>query len=294
MPRSPSLLLLIILILPLGLLAALAGLFWTGAPPLALEVTSVRGEVVTLYGQGVYRYNALMPGAGFGPQDAVLIVALMLLGWGAWLWLRWRDRALIILSGTLGYLWYVYASMALGAALDWLFPAYVALFSASTFALWLAGREGASRIAPAMMPRRGLAVFLAIAGLATLAIWAPSIVMDLAAGHTPPRLGTQTTKVTHALDLALIVPLCGIAALKVWRAQAVGYAIALPLLGCLLGLFPWIVLATIFQIRAGVDFTLPEMLGPIGGFAILGLGAAWFLHQMWHAMSDGGPTSPAP
>jgi len=280
--RQPfSLFLLLLLIIPLGLAAALAGLLWTGSPPPALEVTSVRGEAVTLYGEGVYRYNPLMLGAGFPPQDAVLILALAVLGWGAALWLRAQDRALVVLLGALGYLWYVYASMALGAALDWLFPAYVALFSATTFALWIAGREALARLDPTLLPRRGLALFLTLAGIATFTIWAPTLFADLAAGRTPPRLDTQTTKVTHTLDLGLIVPLCLIAAVKTWRGQVMGHVIALPLLGCLLGLLPWIVVATIFQIRAGVEFTLPELIGPIAGFAVLGLGGAWFLRGAW-------------
>lgn len=280
--RQPfSLLLLLLLIIPLGLAAALAGLLWTGSPPPALEVTSVRGEAVTLYGEGVYRYNSLMLGAGFPPQDAVLVLALAVLGWSAALWLRGQDRGLIVMLGTLGYLWYVYASMALGTALDWLFPAYVALFSATTFALWIAGREGLVRLDPTRLPRRGLALFLALAGIATFTIWAPTLLADLAAGRTPPRLDTQTTKVTHTLDLGLIVPLCVIAAVKTWRGQAMGHVVALPLLGCLIGLLPWIVLATIFQIRAGVEFTTPELIGPIAGFAVLGLGGAWFLRGAW-------------
>lgn len=286
MTRTPSLSILLLLILFLGLFASLVGLFWAGPPPPALDVTSVRGEVVTLYGQGVYRYNPLMLGVGFPPQDAVLIAALAVLAWGLLLWQGGQARALVVVLGTLGYFWYVHASMALGAALDWLFPAYVALFSAATFALWIAGREGLGRIDPAVMPRRGLAVFLALAGIATFAIWAPPILADLAAGRTPARLDTQTTKVTHTLDLGLIVPLCLIAATKIWRRQALGHVIALPLLGCIVGLFPWIVLATIFQIRAGVEFTTPEMIGPIGGFAVLGLGGAWFLRSAWRGMTE--------
>lgn len=286
MSRTPSLSILLFLILLLGLAASLAGLFWTGAPPPALEVTSVRGETVTLYGQGVYRYNPLMLGVAFPPQDAVMIAALAVLGWGLVLWLGGQARALVVVLGALGYLWYVHASMALGAALDWLFPAYVALFSAATFALWIAGREGLVRIDPANMPRRGLSVFLALAGIATFVIWAPPILADLAAGRTPARLDTQTTKVTHTLDLGLVVPLCLIAATKIWHRQAFGHVIALPLLGCLVGLFPWIILATIFQIRAGVEFTTSEIIGPIGGFAILGLGGAWFLRGAWQGMTE--------
>lgn len=281
MPPPAPLLPLLALVIPLGLAAALAGLVWTGAPPPALVVTSVRGEAVTLYGAGVYRYNPLMLGAGYPPQDAVLIAALAVLGRGAALWLGGRAQGLVAVLGALGYLWYVYASMAFGAALDWLFPAYVALFSATTFALWIAGRAACARLDPARLPRRGLAAFLALAGLATFAIWAPELAADLAAGRTPLRLDTQTTKVTHALDLGLIVPLCLIAAAGVWRRSAMGHVLALPLLGCIVGLFPWIVLATIFQIRAGVAFTTAELIGPIAGFAVLGLGGAWFLRRAW-------------
>src|SRR5690606_35737208 len=117
------------------------GLFWSGSPPPALEVISVRGEAVMLYGRGVYRYNPLILGAGFPAQDAVLLGAIAVLGWGMALRLRGGRPGLVAVLGALGYLWYVYTSMALGAALDWLFPAYVALFSCCSFALWLAGRE---------------------------------------------------------------------------------------------------------------------------------------------------------
>lgn len=284
MPRPSTLPLLAALILALGLPAALAGLLWTGEPPPLREVNSVRGEAVTLYGLGVYRYNPLMLGAGFPPQDVVLLLALAVLGWGMVLRLQGRRRAHVVLLAALGYLWYVYVSMALGAALDWLFPAYVALFSASSFALWVAGSEAMDRIGAPSDAHRGLTAFLLLAGLATFAIWAPSIVADLAAGRTPARLDTQTTKVTHAIDLGLIVPLCLVAASCVRRRLAAGHVLAWPLLGCIVGLFPWIVLATLFQIRAGVDFTTAEAIGPIGGFAVLGLGGAWFLWRAWRGM----------
>ncbi len=287
MPRSPALSRLLVLIVALGLPAALAGLLWKGAPPPSLEVVSVRGDLVLLYGEGVYRYNPLMLGAGFPAQDAVLIVTLGVLAWGGFLRRRGRAEGSVVLLAALGYLWYVYASMSLGAALDWLFPVYVALFSASTFALWLAARDALGEIDPARMPGRGLVAFLLIAGAATFAIWAPSLLADLVAGRTPERLDTQTTKVTHALDLGLIVPLCVVAALGVRGGRAMGHVIALPLLGCLVGLFPWLVLATVLQVRAGVSFSPPEIVGPIAGFAILGLGAAWLLASAWRAMARG-------
>lgn len=279
------LLMLCALIVLLGLCTAVVSIFWAGAAPPAITVASVRGNPVTLYGVGVYRCNPLISGAGYAAQDWVLIGALVCLGSAAVALLRGIDRALIPCLGALGYLCYVYASMALGAAFDWAYPAYIVLFSACVFALWFAARNAIQILEPRQSPRWGMAVFIAFAGVFTFVIWATQVGADLLAGRTPARLDTQMTSVTTTLDLGLIVPLCLIAAGLIWRRQVMGHVIAFPLLGCIVGLFPWIIVATIFQVRAGIVFTTTEIIGPIGGFASLGLGAAWFLHDAWRSSS---------
>jgi hypothetical protein len=55
----------------------------------------------------------------------------------------------------------------------------------------------------------------------------------------------------------------------------VGYLIAFPLLGLIVMLLPAIALMTVFQLRAGVAFTPGEVVGPMAGFATLGLFAIW-------------------
>ncbi len=274
-------LMLCTLIVLLGLCIALVSILWAGPAPPAITAVSVRGNPVTLYGVGVYRYNPLMLGAGYAAQDWVLIGALVCLGSAAVAFQRGMDRALIPCLGALGYLSYVNASMALGAAFDWAYPAYLVLFSACAFALWFAARNASQVLVPRQSPRRGMAVFIAFAGVFTFVTWTTQLAADLLAGRTPARLDTQMTSVTTTLDLGLIVPLCLIAAGMIWRGKIMGHVIAFPLLGCIVGLFPWIIVATIFQVRAGIDFTTAEIIGPIAGFASLGLGAAWFLHDAW-------------
>jgi hypothetical protein len=278
------LLILCTLIVLLGLCTAVVSIFWVGAAPPAITLVSVRGNPVTLYGVGVYRYNPLMLGAGYAAQDRVLIGALVCLGSSAVAFLRGIDRALIPCLGALGYLSYVYASMALGAAFDWAYPAYIVMFSACVFALWFAARNAIHVFMPMELPRRGMAVFIAFAGFCTFVIWATQLGADLLAGRTPARLDTQMTSVTTTLDLGLIVPLCLIAAGLIWGGKVMGHVIAFPLLGCIVGLFPWIIIATIFQVCAGIVFTTAEIIGPIAGFASLGVGAAWFLHDAWRGV----------
>ena len=290
MNASRSILLaLCTLIVLLGLCVAVISILWAGAAPPAIAVVSVRGNPVTLYGVGVYRYNPLMLGAGYAAQDWVVIGVLVCLGSAAVAFQRGMDRALIPCLGALGYLSYVYASMALGAAFDWAYPAYLVMFSACIFALWFAARNAIHVLMPPDRPRRGMAVFIAFAGVFTFVIRVTQLGADLLAGRTPARLDTQMTSVTTTLDLGLIVPLCMIAAGLIWRGQVMGHVIALPLLNGIVGLFPWIIVATIFQVRAGIVFTTVEIIGPIAGFASLGLGAAWFLQDAWRSAAFNRP-----
>ena len=145
----------------IGLLAALAattGLLWQGTDAgSALTVTSVRGQTVQLVGEGLYRYDSLLAGAGFrGVDVVVLVIGLPLLAVSAWLAGRESLRGRLLLVGTLGFFLYQYASMALGAAYNELFLVYIVLFSASLFAFVLAY---------ATIDRDKLATILGLAGM---------------------------------------------------------------------------------------------------------------------------------
>lgn len=185
----------------------------------------------------------------------------------------------LLLLGVLGYFLYVYASMALGAAYNRLFLLYIVIFSASLFAFvqtFASVDLGliASRI-PGELPTQALAVFMFAAGLITLLVWGAPLVLALISGGPPERMDSYTTMVTYALDLAVITPATFLCAILVLRGEALGYAIAVPLLTLIMLLAPQIVLSTVFQRSAGVPFTTGEMVGPVAGFVVLGLLASW-------------------
>lgn len=130
---------------------------------------------------------------------------------------------------------------------------------------------------PAGLPRRGLAIFMFLAGLVTLAVWGAPLVAALLRGGPPDRLDSYTTMVTYALDLAIITPATFLCAILVLQNNPLGYVIAAPLLTLIVLLAPQIILSTLFQRAAGVPFTTGEMVGPVAGFVVLGLAAAWLL-----------------
>lgn len=267
----------------LALVAAGAGLLWKGQGP-AYSFTTLRGQDVQIYGRGLYRYDTLFFGAGYKGQDAVvLLLGVPLLLVSLFFYRRGSLGGALLLSGTLGYFLYVYASMALGAAYNRLFLVYVALFSASLFALILTMTSLDLQVLGGRLdmglgaPRRALAGFLFAGGLVTLFVWGAPLLAALIRGVAPERMDSYTTMVTYGLDLGIITPACFVGAMLIWRGAPLGYLVAMPLLVIIILLAPQILISTIVQRAAGVDFTIGEMVGPVAGFVLLGGVALWLL-----------------
>lgn len=270
------------LIAVLALIAAGAGLLWQGGDG-PYSFTTLRGETAEIYGQGLYRYDTLFTGAGNRATDAVtLVLGLPLLLAATLLYRRGSLRGGLMLMGTLAYFLYVYASYALGpVAYNELFLLYVALFSASLFGLVLAFRSFDERALTshfsAHVPRRGPAVFMFVSGLVTLVVWLMAPITALLQDEPPERLDTYTTLFTHALDLAIIVPLVFLAGALILRRDPLGYLIAFPLLVLEAFLAPMIMAQTVSQLQAGVTFPPGQIVGPMGGFSTIAVIAIWVI-----------------
>lgn len=293
MTSSNTLIALSALVAVLAAFAAGTGLFYR-SPGEPYTFTTLRGQDVQIYAQGLYRYDTVFTGAGFKGQDlTALLLGIPLLVIAILLYQRGSLGGHLLLIGLLGYFLYVYASMTLAAAYNPLFLLYIALFSACLFAFILAfstiNLDLIAAQIPAL-PRRGLAVFMIAAGLVTLVVWGAPLVSALMQAAPPERMDSYTTMVTYALDLALITPATFLCAVLVLRGAPLGYVIASPLLALIVLLTPQIILSTIIQMRAGVPFTTGEMVGPVSGFVVLGFLAAWLLVSILRGLS----TAPLP
>jgi hypothetical protein len=207
-------------------------------------------------------------------------------------WLQHRDgspRGTLLLTGSLGYLMYVYANYALGVAYNPMYLAYVTLLSASLFG-FVAGFTETSRAALAAVsadpevPHRFLSWFLLASAAVTAVAWLQPLVTALLQGTAPPLLDVYTTPVTFSLDLAVIAPAAAVAGLLVRRRQPVGYLLAAPLLVTIVMLLPTISVATALQVAAGISFTPAEVIGPIAGFGVLGVVGTRLLLRLLRAV----------
>jgi len=244
--------------------------------------TTLRGQTAQVYGRGLYRYDTRFFAAGFRGQDAVaLFIGVPLLVIAIVLYQRGSVSGQLLLTGALGYFFYLYASMALGAAYNKLSLLYILIFSASLFAFIRVfsaiDLDAVAAQIPAGLPRRGLGIFMLVAGGVTLVVWGAPMVTALLKGGPPDRMDSYTTMVTYALDLVIITPAALLCGVLVLQGEPLGYVIAVPLLTLVVLLAPQIILSTLFQKSAGVPFTTGEMVGPVAGFVVLGAIAAWLL-----------------
>ncbi len=285
MKRSTIVIGLAALIGLLALVAIAAAFLWPAADA-PFPFTSVRGQQVAMYGHGLYRYDTLFTGAGNRGSDVVtLLLGMPLLMYATTRYWRGSLRGGLLLLGTLVYFLYLYGSYALGTAFNPLFPVYIALFSASLFAFVLLfaslrAQFSMDQLAPDL-PRRSIAIFMMVSGLATLVIWIQPLLNELAHNQLPATLGAYSTKVTDVLDLGIITPATFTAGLLIWRRKPIGYLIAFSLLVLEIMLTPLIAAQTVSQLRAGISFTPAEIFGPMVGFVTLGLFALWVMIILW-------------
>jgi hypothetical protein len=286
------------LVAAIGAAVAATGLLWrpSGSP---VPVMTPRGGVADLAGSGLYRYDTVFTAAGNTAVDAVVLGLGVPLVVAAWLEHRRRSpRGTLLLTGSLGYLLYVYATYALGVAYNPLYLAYVTLMSASLFgfvaAFALTDRTALAAVAAAPdFPHRTLARFLLMSAGVTAVVWLQPLITALVQGRAPDLLEIYTTPVTFSLDLAVLTPAAAVAGLLVRRREPLGYLLAAPLLTTIVLLLPTIALSTALQAAAGVTFTAAEVIGPVAGFAALGAVGSRLMVRLLRAVPATAPTTGA-
>lgn len=284
-----------LLIAVLSVFATASGLAWQNGGS-SFSFTTLHNQTVQMYGQGLYRFDTHLIGAGYKGIDAItLIVAIPLLLLSVRFYQRGSLRGRIMLAGTLAYFLYNYISMTFGAAYNNLFLVYVALFSASLFAFALAfhsiDTQTFSTHLSSRLPRRPIAVFLFITSFALLAVWLGlSIIPALLQGQTPPELASYTTLVTHAIDIGVIAPLAFITGWLLLRRVPLGYQMAATFLVFTIPLGISLITAGIVQLQVGA-MSVGQAIGFTVPFALLTLAAVYLTIALFRAISDSAASS---
>jgi hypothetical protein len=219
------------LIALLSLVASATGLFYTDQGE-AFDFTTIHGQSVRIYGDGLYKFDSASIVAQAKAQDALtLFIAAPLLLAGIYLTWKKSFRGRMLLTGLLGYFLYTYASLSFAANYNTFFLVYVALFSLSLFAFVLAMMEldvdDLNNRLSSRFPRIGLSVIFILCGIFFLLAWAGGRVLaPLMAGTIPDVLEQYTTLVIQVLDLGLMMPAAFLSAYLLLKRQRWGVPLA--------------------------------------------------------------------
>lgn len=226
--RSITCLTLVVVVL--SLLAAGWGIFSGGGERQPSQL-SVYGETVTLYGHGVYRHESVSMAHQAKAQDGVtLLIGIPLLLVSLAFTRRGYLRGRLLLTGTMGYFLYTYASYCFVSMYNPLFLLYCALLSASFYAFVLLFKSiDPAELAPTLrghLPLRSMAAFLFGLGGAVGMLWLGRLAPSLTEGTPPVGLDHYTTMVIQAFDIAFIIPAAVFSGIMLLRKQSIGLLLA--------------------------------------------------------------------
>jgi hypothetical protein len=163
-------------------------------------------------------------------NDLVLLeIGLPVLTISFWMAMRGSLQGRMLLTGTLGFILYTYIAMCFGVAFNQHFLVYVALFSLSLFAFILGVMSFDLKTLSAnftkKLPHRSVAALLFFAAAFLLLAWLGRIISALSQDQIP-QLENVTSMFIQAMDLAIIVPVCVLSAIRLLRNSAWGYLLA--------------------------------------------------------------------
>lgn len=285
MKGSNVVILLSFLTIVLALMAAAAGLLWPDSG-YSFSFTTVRGQVIQIYGHGLYRFDTLMVATAFKMADVITLVfviplsviALLRYGCGS-------LRGGILLAGTLAYFLYDYSVRAFGAAYNNFLLFYVAILALSLFALVMTLMSFDVSILPAHfssgLPHRGIGIFLVVAGSALLLTRLTfSIIPAILQGQAPPDVWSNATVITLVIDMGITAPVLIVTGVMLLHRHAMSYLLASTLLVFTVLLGINLTASSVAQIMAGL-IGIDQFIEMTLAFLILTLFAIGFTGVMF-------------
>ncbi len=192
---------------------------------LPIAVLAALASAGGLWMEGLYRDAPFFKRAFQGNDVVTLFVAVPLLLASVVYSRRGKRQAPLVWAALLGYMVYNYAFYLFGAAFNWFFQVYVALFALSVYALIyvLAGLDatGLSSGFSGRTPVRWISAYMLFIGL-FLGVFELVRSLSLFTTGQPP----ADPPLVFALDLSLIVPAMITGAVWLWQRRPWGYVLA--------------------------------------------------------------------
>lgn len=218
---------LVVCIATLSLVACFAGLLYSDGTG-EYEFKIINGEIVNIYGRGLYKNDSVSVAAqGIAADFVTLLLGIPMLLVSSYLTNKNSFRASILQTGTLGYFLYTYMSYVFLWMYNPFFIIYVILMALSLYAFILSmmsyDMEIISSYFRENLPVRILGCFQFFIAFALGMLWLGKIAPSIFEGTVPVGLEHYTTLVIQGMDLGIVVPTAALSGILLIRRKPFGY-----------------------------------------------------------------------
>lgn len=256
MKFARSITVLVITIVVLSALAASYGVFAGGGPG-SYQFESLRSGEVTIYGEGLYKYESLNLGPQARGQDVVtLFLWIPLLLISLRFALKHSLKGKLMLTGTIGYFLYTYM-MYTAIQFNEMFIVYIALMACSLFAFilsFMALEVPEQKTAfGGRIPVMILAIFQVFSAFGLAFRWLSDLLPALLTGSVPEQLQHYSSIPVYSMDLGLAVPAFILAAVLILKRTTWGYVLTAVLLVKAVTMWTALIAMTVAAAMQGVE-----------------------------------------
>jgi len=253
-----------ILILVLSAFACILGLTLGGSGE-SYDFISIGGETVRIFGSGLYKNDSISVVAQGKASDLVTLVLAIPLLLGSLVYAnKGSIKARLLLTGTLGYFLYTYMSYTFLWTYNPLFIVYVALMSASFYALTLMILSFDIPRLPDVfserLPVKFLGGFQGFIAFAIAMLWLGKIAPSILGDAIPLGLEHYTTLVIQGMDLGFIVPTATLSAILLIRRKPLGYLLTSIVVIKGITMLTCISAMIVNSILSGIDVSIVEVV----------------------------------
>lgn len=233
MKYTKTLHLLTLLIIILSGIATTIGMFSNSPKELSPVLTSF-GETIELYGKGIYARDSVSMASQAIAQDFITCIGgIPLLIIGLCLALKQSKKGVFLLSGTLAYFLYTYASYSLLIVYNHLYLIYVAIMILSFYAFILCMNQishyEVETTFACSFPIKAVSRFLWATGFMLGSMWIGRVIPTLTNESAPEGLEVYSTLGIQTLDLGFVVPACFIFGYLLRKKNKWGYLLSIVL-----------------------------------------------------------------
>jgi hypothetical protein len=261
---------LVICIAIISTVASSCGIFTSGGPG-EYEYQSIRGIIVPIYGNGIYKdMSSDLAVQGIAQDYVTLFIAMPMLLLSMFFSLKGSIRARFLLAGTLNYFLVTYLFYLEIAMYNFMFLAYVAILGTSFFAFLLTLLSFDIEAIPEMfsnqIPFKLTGGFLIFNSIIIGLLWLSVVVPPLIKGTIIPiEVQHYTTLTVQGLDLGLFLPISFVSGFLMLKKDKFGYLAATVMLVFLPLLMTALVAKLIAMSSTGVSvvpaiFIIPAIL----------------------------------